>query len=220
MKRFDFSSIVAFGVIIASMIYPLCAWLLGRSVAGYSHLHQQISELGVSDLPYAWVLTAVLLVNATLVLALSGVLRARVASSKRHRWAPRLLALYGIVLAIGGLFPCDAGCRPTSLPGLIHVLNVLPSMIAIVGAPLLVSRVLADDARTSLLSSVCHAIGVLTIVALLAALAAFPALGLPGLGQRVLLTFQLAFFVVLGFAVLHVQLTERRTAVQPVQPLP
>ena len=197
------STAIASALIVATLVYPIAAWLLGRTVPGYSHLEQQISELGVSGLPYAWVLTVVLLIDATLVLAISRALRN--VGGDRHRWSLRLLVLYAIVLALGGLFPCDEHCRPTTMAGLVHVLNVLPSLVAVVGAPLLMSRRLADDPRLTLVASMCFTIAVVTGAAVIAALGVFPALGLAGLGQRIVLACQLSFFALLGFAVIHTQ---------------
>lgn len=196
---------VALAVIVASLAYPLGAWLLGRAVVGYSPLTQQISELGVSSLPHAWVLTALLVVDAVLVVALAFAVRRSIGSPSEHPWAVRLLALYGVVLLIGGLFPCDAQCRPTTWRGLIHVLNALPSIVAAIGAPLWMSRKLAEDPRLSILASLSFCLGVLTAVAIVAAFTVFPWLQLPGLGQRVVLTFQLSFFVLTSFAVIDAQ---------------
>lgn len=205
------STAIASSVIVAALSYPLCTWLLARSVPGYSHLEQQISELGVADLPYGWLLTAVLVVNGLLVIGLAFALRATLGpyspswrdDRDQHRWAFRLLLLYAAALLIGGLFPCDVDCRPTTWRGAIHVVNLLPSMIATLGAPFVVARRLAEEPRLALLSSLCFTLGILTSVAVVAAFGVFPALQLAGLGQRIVLTFQLGFFVVVAFALIH-----------------
>ena len=197
--------LIALAVIVASLAYPLSAWLLGRAVPGYSPLTQQISELGVSTLPHAWVLTAILLLDAALVVGLAFAVRGSIGRPEVNPWAFRLLVLYGTVLLIGGLFPCDAQCRPTTFRGLVHVLNVIPSAVAAIGAPIWMSRKLAEDPRLQMLASLCFSLGALTVVAIVAAFGLFPWLELPGLGQRIVLGMQLSFFVLTSFAVIHAQ---------------
>ncbi len=195
---------IGLAVIIASLAYPLTVWVLGLQGEGYSHVRDHISELGVAGLPFAWVLRAVLVTDAVLVLGLAWAVRESIGDPAGHPWAHRLLALFGVALLVGGLFPCDVDCEPTSLAGTLHVLNAVPSLVATIGAPFVMSRKLAEDPRLSVFATLSLVLGALVVAALVAAMSAFPALGLIGLGQRVVLAFQLCFYVLVGLSVVHV----------------
>ena len=191
-------------VIVESLAYPLAVWLLSLSAPDYSHMRDQISELGVAGLPYAWVLTAMLVVDAVLLLGLALAVHFCIGDKDRNRWAARLLGLFAFTLLIGGLFPCDEDCRPTTFAGLMHVLNLLPSLVATIGAPFLMRKKFLEDPRLSIFATLSFVLGVLVTVAILAAMSVFPMLDLAGLGQRIVLVFQLGFIVLTAVAVIRV----------------
>lgn len=182
MKQNQLFVIIALGVIIASFIYPVATLILGLQVEGYSHLRDLISELGVSHLPYAWILTTVLIVDSVLVIGLAIAIQQSIGQRGQNQWAAIFVGLFGATLLIGGLFPCDIDCRPNSLNGWMHVLNFLPSLVATVGAPFLMQRKFAEDKRLSLFATASLILGVLTVVFVASSVVIFPLLALNGLG--------------------------------------
>lgn len=209
MKRRYVFITIALGAIIASFAYPLVTLLLAIQVEGYSHLRDHISELGLVTLPYAWVLNTVLIGNAVLVIGLAFAVQRSIGRPDQNRWAAILIATFGVALLIGGLFPCDLNCRPTTFHGWMHTINLLPSAVATIGAPFLMQRKFAEDPRLNLFSSVSFILGVLVIVFVLLAMTLFPVLDLEGLGQRLVLSLQLSFFVLVASAVVHVSLNDQ-----------
>ena len=197
---------IALASIVASLAYPLVALLLGLQVEGYSHLRDQISELGRRELPHAPILNTVLVIDAALVIALAVAVRLSIGEGRGSRWAVALIATFGGALLLGGLFPCDADCLPTTFSGWVHALNALPAAVATIGAPFAVSRLFARDPRLALFASGAFVLGVLVVVSVLAAFTLFPLLDLGGLGQRLVLAWQVGFFVLVGGAVVHVNL--------------
>ncbi len=151
-------------------------------------------------------LNATLVVNGLLVLGLALAVRRTVAAAPEDRWAAVLVATFGVALVLGGLFPCDADCRPTTVQGWVHLLNVVPAGVATIGSPFLLHRAFARDARLTLFSSASLILGVLVAAAVLAAFGLFPHLQLEGLGQRIVLALQLASVVLTATAVVHVSL--------------
>ena len=108
----------------ASLLWLTTAVILGGLFTpGYSHLSQFMSELGATDAPAAALvngfgfLPAQILMVGFLLLS-----RAHFTPTLRLRAAYPLLLLYALGLAMGALFPCDAGCRPQepSLSQQIH----------------------------------------------------------------------------------------------------
>ena len=204
-RRFGIA--VGIGVILASLAYPMITFLLGLRVEGYSHLRDHISELGLATLPLNWVLTVVLLVDAALIFALAFAVAAHLGYAKSARSGPWLIGLFGLALFIGGVFPCDENCRPTSVAGLIHVLNIFPSIIATIGAPFAMRKTFALNTRLSVYGTMAFINGLLTIFFIIISMTVFPALDLEGLGQRLVLVLQLSFYILVATAVVHVALS-------------
>lgn len=188
MRRAIAARAVGGAVIAAAFAYPVVVWWLGRAVEGYSHVTQQISELGVDGVPLAWVLNGVLVIDGALVMALAWALR-----------GPWLVGVLGATLIVGGLFPCDAGCRPVSFAGWVHVVNGVPALVATLVAPFLLARRLAGDPRMMDLGRITRVVAVVMVVAVIGAFAT-GALGFGGLGQRAVLALQLGFLGLAGLA--------------------
>lgn len=210
-KRFFIT--IALGAIVASVAYPIIIFLLSMQVDGYSHIRDHISELGVSNIQYSWILTAVLILDATLIFGLAFAVQRSIGQRDHNRWAPILIGMFGVALLIGGLFPCDANCRPTSFNGWMHVLNILPSIVATIGAPFVMQKKFAEDQRLSLSSTVSFILGVLTVVFIFFSMTLFPMLNLEGLGQRFVLVLQLSFYVLTASSVIHVNLGQHNRRV-------
>jgi len=204
MSQRTLASTLAIATLIAIVAYPIVTLLLGFQLDGYSPVRDHISELGQSGLPTAGALQGVLILDGLLVFALAWAVHHQVGDSARHPWGPRLVALFGVALVIGGLFPCDANCRPTTFAGAIHVLNVLPSAVATIGAPFAMARRFGSDPRLPWARTLALALGGLSVAAIVAAFGVFPALDMEGFGQRVVLTFQLSFYGLVALSLLHV----------------
>ena len=107
MNRRNLSITVALGTIVAAILYPLVAWLLGLQVEGYSHLRDHISELGLTSHPHAWILSAVLVADGVLLLVLASVVHRTIGEPRQDRWAGWLLGTFGaaLIAARDELFP-------------------------------------------------------------------------------------------------------------------
>ncbi|HSM18039.1 MAG TPA: DUF998 domain-containing protein [Gemmatimonadales bacterium] len=210
--------VIALGVIIASFFYPIVTIVLAQQVEGYSHMRDLISELGVSTLPFAWILSAVLLIDALLIFGLAFAVHGSIGIGQRDqkKLASALIGLFGLSLFIGGLFPCDVNCDPESINGWIHTLNIVPSIIAIWGAPFLLRKKFASEERLpAFFATSSYIVGVLLVVFVLASMFLFPMLELTGFGQRLVLVLQLVFFSLVAAAVIHVNLLPTNRSTHP-----
>lgn len=198
--------LIAIGTIVGAISYPIAVYLLAIPVDGYSHTVNMISELGVAGIEHSWLLTLILLIEGALALGLAYSVQKCLIERDKIDLSVILIALFGLSLIIGGAFPCDESCRPTSLNGWIHVLNSIPSLVATLFAPFVIARRFRENEAVSNLSTLTFIIGTLLIVSLLFAAVLFPMFNFNGLGQRIVLAFQLSFFVIVAYAVVHLSL--------------
>lgn len=78
---------------------------------GYSHVHQFISELGATGTAHAWIMRCAGFVPAGLLLAGFGLSLGRLVPMNGLGVLPvALLTLFGVGIAVCGVFSCDPGC--------------------------------------------------------------------------------------------------------------
>ena len=194
--------------LIGAATYPVAVVVLADQAAGYSHTSDFISELGEAGVEHAWLLNFMLLAEGLITIALAWAVQKSIIRGNRPDLAVILIGLFGVSLLVGGLFPCDVGCEPSSLNGWIHVLNAIPSALATLATPFLMTKRLRRHPDTRGLASLSFVTGILTVAFVLSSATLFPLIGYNGLGQRLVLITQLFFYVLIAYAVIEVNLTQ------------
>lgn len=164
--------------VVANLLFWPLMFAMAAMRSDYSHLHQAVSELGAFGAPRMWVwnVGGYLLPGVMLAAFGWGLMRRLRPGS---RIAPTLLALAGGGLALAGIFPADLQDRQ----GLATSLHMVGNSLSLLGwAPgMIVVAVFARKSRPD--------IALISILALLAMIGAFPLYGLwpqtPALVQRI-----------------------------------
>ncbi len=142
--------------VVAGPLFVVTAGAQAATRAGFDLSHQPLSLLSLGDL--GWVQIGNFIAAGLLSLAFAvGVGRA-LDSGPASRWAPRLLAVFGLGLIIGGAFVPDAALGypigtpdgyPSSLTmhGLLHAVAPPVSFLSLVAACLVVARRFAAQRR-------------------------------------------------------------------------
>jgi hypothetical protein len=110
---------------VASSI--LAAYLGGLQFADYSHVSQYLSEAYAAGTPYGHVLRYCLLVPSGALIMVFGLLLGRELRHSRLLWLGfvGIAMFYGLSMAVGSVFPCDAGCnRELQTPSWSHVIHL------------------------------------------------------------------------------------------------
>lgn len=114
----------------APLVFAAAVVAAASQYAGYAHLTQAISELSATGAPSPWLQTANFIVTG-LLLTLFGYGLSR---SSGLIAGGLLIALFGAVIVIQGLAPCDAGCNFVTTTGTVHNLTGLAGfLLAIAG---------------------------------------------------------------------------------------
>jgi hypothetical protein len=122
----------------------LAAVLGGLQFSDYSHLSQYLSEVHAVGTPYGFWLRYALYVPSGILIALFAL--CAISQVPRHRLLiPGFLGIaifYGISMAVGSVFPCDAGCNkelgPASWSHVIHLTSGAFTHAFVPGALLLI----------------------------------------------------------------------------------
>lgn len=105
----------------------LAAALGGLQLSDYSHVSQFLSEAYAVGTPYGQVLRYCLLVPSGALIVLFGLLLMREFRHSRLAWLGFLgiAIFYGLSMAVGSVFPCDAGCnKELETPSWSHVIHL------------------------------------------------------------------------------------------------
>jgi hypothetical protein len=142
--------------VIAGPLFVVTAGMQALTRDGFDLSHQPLSLLSLGDLGWVQITNFILAGLLSLAFAV-GVARALV-SDPGSKWAPRLLAVFGLGLIIGGAFVPDAALGypigtpdgyPTSLSvhGLLHAVAPPLSFLALVAACFVVARTFGAQGR-------------------------------------------------------------------------
>ena len=186
--------------IVAGPLFVITAGVQAATREGFDLSHQPLSLLSLGDLGWIQITNFILAGLLSLAFAV-GVGRALV-SGPGSRWAPRLLAVFGFGLIIGGVFVPDAALgypigTPDGYPsalswhGMLHAVAPPLAFLALVAACLVVARRFSSEGRRG------ATVGT-RIVAIACLLLSVP-FG-PGFSWRLFLAVALGFAWIAAFA--------------------
>jgi hypothetical protein len=187
--------------VIAGPVFLVTAGLQAATRAGFDLSHQPLSLLSLGDLGWIQISNFILAGMLSLAFAI-GVGRA-LSSGPASRWAPRLLAVFGVGLIIGGAFVPDPALgypvgtpdgypSSLSLHGLLHAVAPPLSFLALVAACFVVARRFAAAGR--------HGAAVTTRIVAIGCLLLSVPVG-PGFSWRLFAAVALGFAWIAAFAV-------------------
>jgi hypothetical membrane protein len=158
-----FATVSAVGAVLAcagDFVVPL---VIARSVPGYSHLRNVMSELGTRESPVARWMNLWWIVFGVLMMAFGvGVALAFPAAGDAGRLLACQFLVFGLGAGIGaGLFPMDPAGSAATVPGWLHGLTSSVGFVALGFAPLVTLWVVprADVGWLWWLAAVVQALG-------------------------------------------------------------
>jgi hypothetical membrane protein len=186
--------LLALGGVIGPLIFAVACTVAGFLRAGYSPLHQAISDLGVGSL--AWLLNVPVIVMGLLLIACSAAILRTLGPALGDPWrwvCSGLLALPGLGFAWAGIF--------TEAPATVTLHWVVGMPLIAIGS---VAGFLITGIRLRRLDS-WRGIGTYSIAASLTSLALITimfatwTLGIGGLTERVFFLEIMAWYVIVGW---------------------
>ena len=189
--------------IVGPVLFGFVILLAGSQYDGYSHLADEISELGARDSPvWLWQSANFVLLGLFLLVFAGGFQQA---FRGRDRLTQALLVYFPVGALIGnGLFRCDPGCENVTLVGRLHEFGAATGFLALVAAWVLLARRMRRDDEWAALARytwVSSFVSVALLVVWLVSRDALP--GLAGGIQRLMVLAFLQWFVVMGVVILR-----------------
>jgi len=134
--------------IIAPILYTIVVFTLGVFRPSYCHRAQLLSELGEAGAPNAMIMnTAGFLLLGILLIAFALGLHRGINEGKGSKIGPALIAVEGGAYVAVAFFPCDPGCVPVSLSGVMHAWVSLIMGVGIILAPFFIAQRFKNDPR-------------------------------------------------------------------------
>jgi len=206
MKRRNASKNISIGVILGVFSYIFSVIILGSIKPDYSHIRDLVSELGETGSPFNFILNISLVFSGLVLIGLGIELHKEISkNSTKHRIGYICLALFGLSVICGGLFPCDKGCtEPVTISGYLHAITGIPAMITAPLSFVLIGLQMEKNQQWKSLYPIIFWGGILSIPAMILSATVFPYYGLTGLGQRIAGSFQLLIPVFLSLRLYRV----------------
>jgi hypothetical protein len=189
---------------IVSAILLTAVWILGDFLRpGFSSVSQAISELIETGAPNKMLLDIMLLFFHGLVIPFAYGLHKGIDNGSGSKLGPLLLAGAGILgLTITAFFPCDPGCEPVTIRGIMHIFIAIPMGFMVLFAILAFSRRFKRSenwARYANYSLITFFIGfVLGILAVV-----FAKSGYGGIIERLISASYQQWYIVMGIALIR-----------------
>ena len=141
--------------VVAGPLYVAVSLAQALTRPGFDLTRHPWSALANGEL--GWIQVANLIVTGMLVIVFARGLRRVLVEGRASRWAPRLIALYGVGLVAAGIFRADpvAGF-PVGTPagtaisghGMVHLMSGAVGFLSLTAACLLLSRRFAPTSRS------------------------------------------------------------------------
>jgi len=182
----------------APVLYVTVVLVLGYLTPGYNPITQLMSELGETGAPYAIVMNlAGIGLSGLLLVLFAAAFALGFAGLRGTNAASALLGMAGLLEIGQAYFTCDAGCRGTSLPAMLHLLIGEVAIFLTIAGCFAVAYVLRA-AGWRRLSQYSTATGILVIV-LIPVLIFLPSV--EGLVQRLIVGCILLWWEILAIAI-------------------
>jgi hypothetical membrane protein len=147
------------------IIFVLGIIIAGTRYDGYSHISQEISQLGGIDSQYAWIQNTNFYLLALSVIGFTFGLHRAIDGGKGSLVGIVLISLLGFSSAgLNAVMPCDALCDGVTAAGKLHLITGITGFLAMAAGLIVISRrmVKSDDWKSY--SRYTLATGILAII--------------------------------------------------------
>ena len=187
--------IFVIGIIIAATQYE-----------GYSHISQEISQLGGVDSELAWIQNLNFYLLSLTTIGFTFALHRAIAGGKRSVIGPILIGMLGFSSAgLNSVLPCDALCEGITASGKLHLITGVLGFLSMAIGLIVISRRMARSPEWETYSRYTLASGILAFVLFFAAgvVGSDEASTLDGLMQRIFIANYLIWITVTGIRILR-----------------
>ena len=200
VRKDNFLRLSAVLGMIAPITFVATVIILGAIRPGYSHISQEISQLGEIGSSNAIIQDVNFIILGLLILFLAVGLHRGIGDGRGSRVGPAFLVGFAILAGIGnGVFPCAPGCEFVTFSGIMHNLTGLTGFIGFIAAALILPRRFGSDGSWQGLGTYSRLSGVLALGFLVIWIMSMNALpGFSGLFQRVMVGVLLLWIEVMS----------------------
>jgi hypothetical membrane protein len=188
------------------VIFVIGIIIAGLNYDGYSHIKQEISQLGGSDSELAWIQNLNFYLLALSVIGFSFALHRAVGNGKGSIIGPILISMLGFSSAgLNSVLPCDPLCEGITAAGKLHLITGVFGFAAMAIGLIVLSRRMTKFADWKTYSRYTLAAGILGFVLFFAAGVAGgdDADGINGLMQRIFVANYLIWLFVTGLRIVR-----------------
>ncbi len=181
--------LAVFGGIVGPILFAVVVTICASLRTDYGHLHNFISELGATETANESLMNFFGFVPSGLLIGLFGLSLFLLLPKKAiPKIGGLLITVFGLGMAVAGLFSCDAGCPPNgSMESIIHDrVSAITFVSAIVGIILLGFSFLKIN-QFQALASYSIVSGIISAALLAIMISSFESRNFTGLWQRLLL---------------------------------
>ena len=187
--------IFVLGIIIASTQYD-----------GYSHISQEISQLGGSDSELAWIQNLNFYLFSLTIIGFSFAIHRAIGGGKGSITGPILIGILGFSSAgLNSVLPCDPLCEGITSAGKLHLITGVLGFLSMAIGMIVISRRMTRSPEWKTYSRYTLASGILAFVLFFAAgvVGSDEASTLDGLMQRIFIANYLIWIAVTGTRILR-----------------
>ena len=192
--------------IAGPIIFALGIILAGTQFDGYSHIKQEISQLGGIDSQYPWIQNFNFYLLSLCVVGFAFALHKAINGGSGSALGPILIGVFGVSSAgLSGVFPCDALCEGVDAAGKLHLITSLIGFVSFAIGLIVVSRRMKKAERWQTWGRYTLITGILAFVLFFVAGAAGgdEADGLDGLLQRIFIANFLIWILLTGLRIVR-----------------
>jgi len=191
---------------VGPILFVLGIVIAGVNYDGYSHISQEISQLGGVGSEYPWIQNLNFYLLSLTVIGFAFGLHKAIGGGNGSIIGIVLIALLGFSSAgLNAIFPCDALCDGITAAGKLHLITGVGGFLAMAIGLIVISRRMAktDDWKTY--GRYTLASGILAFVLFFAvgAVDSNEASGVDGLMQRIFVSNYLIWLFVTGFRIVR-----------------
>ena len=191
---------------VGPIIFVLGIIIAGTQYDGYSHIAQEISQLGGVDSEYAWIQNLNFYLFSLTTIGFTFALHQAITGGKRSIIAPILIGMLGLSSAgFNSVLPCDPLCDGITAAGKLHLITGILGFLSMAIGLIVISRRMTRSPQWKTYSRYTLASGILGFVLFFAVgvVSSNEASTLDGLMQRIFVSNYLIWITVTGMRILR-----------------
>ena len=192
--------------VIGPIMFVLGIVIAGTQYDGYSHIEQEISQLGGVESTYPWIQNLNFYLFSLATIGFTFALHRAIGGGKGSVIGPILIGVFGLSSAgFNSIFPCDALCEGITASGKLHLITGVSGFLSMIIGLIVISRRMTRLDEWKTYSRYTLASGILAIILFLAigATSSSEDLALDGLMQRLFVTPFLLWLFLTGLRIVR-----------------